>query len=303
MKAPWFPLYTGDFLASSDVQLMSAAEVGAYMLLLMHSWQSDTPGYLTNDDGRLRRLCRLSPEQWGESKELLLAKWPVSENGLRFNARLLQEAAKQQDRRERLSANGQKGGRPAKNQKVTDENQKLSEENQKVSDAKPSGLLSQPQPQSSNEDGKTPPLDKAKVVAQALTDPADEQHWSAGPLTKPVPFQVICDRLGYEGIDYEYYRRAMLVAAEDSNVSRTIAQWGSWIRKWLEHQTKDGPLRRMNDAMPTEPTPRTQYPQPGKERKGQVIAIDCRPCDDVMTRQKVASFQRHFPTAIIHPIR
>ncbi|KAA9333378.1 DUF1376 domain-containing protein [Hymenobacter busanensis] len=303
MKAPWFPLYTGDFLASSDVQLMSAAEVGAYLLLLMHSWQSDTPGYLPNDEGRLRRLCRMTPDQWDDCKDLLLGKWPVAENGLRFNTRLLLEAAKQQDRRERLAANGQKGGRPTKNQKVTNENLQVSEENQKVIKSKPSGLLSQPQSQSSNEDEKAPPPDKAKQVAQALTNPADEQHWRDGPLTKPRPFAVICDRLGYEGIDYEYYRKAMLVAAEDSDVSRTIAQWNSWIRKWLEHQTKDGPLRRLTDTMPTEPTPKTEWPQPGKERPGQVIAIDCRPYDDVATRMKVASYQQHWPTAIIHPIQ
>ena len=110
MKAPWFPFYTGDFLASTDVQLMEAHEVGAYVLLLAHSWQSDTPGHLPNDPARLRRLCRLSVEQWKDSGDLLLSKWPECpvNPALRGNPRLLKEAGRQVEMRELKAEAGRK---------------------------------------------------------------------------------------------------------------------------------------------------------------------------------------------------
>ena len=115
MKAPAFLFYTGDFLSSPDVQLMEAHEVGAYCLLLFNSWQSDRPGYLPDDEDRLRRTARLSATQWADSRELLLNKFPPAPDNptFRHNPRLVREAAKQALKRERLAANGRKGGRPA----------------------------------------------------------------------------------------------------------------------------------------------------------------------------------------------
>ncbi|WP_375416789.1 DUF1376 domain-containing protein [uncultured Hymenobacter sp.] len=131
MKAPAFLFYTGDFLSSPDVQLMEAHEVGAYCLLLFNSWQSDRPGYLPNDESRLRRTARLTQAQWADSRELLLGKFPLAPDDPthRHNPRLVQEAIKQATKRERLAANGRKGGRPEK--------QLLSENNQLVSDNSP----------------------------------------------------------------------------------------------------------------------------------------------------------------------
>ena len=109
MKAPAFLLYTGDFLSSPDVQLMEAHEVGAYCLLLFNSWQSDRPGYLPNDEGRLRRTARLTTQQWADSRALLLAKFPEAPNAptLRYNPRLAAEATKQQHYRELKAKAGQ----------------------------------------------------------------------------------------------------------------------------------------------------------------------------------------------------
>ena len=101
MKSPAFLLYTGDFLSSPDVQLMEAHEVGAYCLLLFNSWQSDRPGYLPNDEGRLRRIGRLTAPQWADSRALLLSKFPVAPDDptQRHNPRLVAEAAKQASHR------------------------------------------------------------------------------------------------------------------------------------------------------------------------------------------------------------
>jgi len=109
MKAPAFLLYTGDFLSSPDVQLMEAHEVGAHCLLLFNSWQSDRPGYLPNDEGRLRRTARLSVGQWAESRQLLLGKFPVAPDdpAQRYNPRLAAEAGKQRQHREQKARAGQ----------------------------------------------------------------------------------------------------------------------------------------------------------------------------------------------------
>ncbi|QJX47809.1 DUF1376 domain-containing protein [Hymenobacter taeanensis] len=101
MKPPAFLLYTGDFLSSPDVQLMGAHEVGAYCLLLFNSWQSDRPGYLPAAEDRLRRTGRLTVEQWAESRDLLLGKFPLTTDGTaRYNPRLLAEAHRQAQHRE-----------------------------------------------------------------------------------------------------------------------------------------------------------------------------------------------------------
>lgn len=88
----------------------------------------------------------------------------------------------------------------------------------------------------------------AKAAALATTDGADEQHWSVGPLTKSHAWKAICERQGFAGIDFEHYRKQALVAAEDGNVSRTIAQWNSWVRNFLNNQLKNGPLLKPTDG-------------------------------------------------------
>lgn len=156
---------------------------------------------------------------------------------------------------------------------------------------------------------QTPPAPQAvrpapeKAAAIATTDVADEQRWDVGPLTRPDSFKIICDRLGYEGIAYEKYRKQALVAAEDANVSRTITQWTSWIRNYLANQLKNGPLAKQSADMPTEPTPKHLLPLPGEEKKGQIIAIQGVPHDESMNRMKVAAYQKNYPTATIVAIR
>ena len=57
-----------DFLA--DTSELSAAEVGAYSLLIVHYWRN---GSLPNDDRELMRISRLLPRQWSKSRKLLAA--------------------------------------------------------------------------------------------------------------------------------------------------------------------------------------------------------------------------------------
>ncbi len=252
MKAPWFPFYTGDFLASPDVQLMEAHEVGAYLLLLANSWQSDTPGYLPNQESRLRRVCRLSADQWKESRDLLLSKWPLAGNGMLCNPRLLKEADTQLARRDRLAANGAKGGRPAQNQKDTKpeptDNLQLSENNLQVIETEPTGLLSQPQPQATNvavNATAAEPLQakslKQLAAGQAAADGVETYTADTVPmLNEPRLFAIVVERLGYDvrALDVELYRKQIRSTAESAGMDAGVLQFQNFIKKYLNNEQR-----------------------------------------------------------------
>lgn len=88
-KPHWFPFYVSDFLSSPTVTLMTAEEVGGYLLLLCYAWQ-DPKGSLPNDDDSLRVLSRVRGD-------LLRIKSCFKEkNGRLYNGRLTQELDKAQ---------------------------------------------------------------------------------------------------------------------------------------------------------------------------------------------------------------
>lgn len=255
MKAPWFPFYTGDFLASSDVQLMEAHEVGAYILLMAHSWQSDMPGYLPNDEGRLRRLAKLSADQWKESAALLLSKWPVAEDAaLRVNPRLKKEADKQVELRELKAEAGRKSAE--RRAAMATERQQKGNTNPTCVENPATGVgqkgnYSQPQsqPHTSNEVGREPaaelplPLpakeeNKAVPVSAPRRTEAsdDDQSAEESPLAKPMAFQAILKGL-YPTIDYDYYRNKMLVKAPEGKLA--VRSWRNWIVEFMERELKD----------------------------------------------------------------
>lgn len=62
----WMPLYIADYL--KDTVHLSAAEHGAYMLLIMRYWQD---GGLPQDEKMIARFSRLSHEEWTESRDVL----------------------------------------------------------------------------------------------------------------------------------------------------------------------------------------------------------------------------------------
>ena len=91
---------------------MDLHEVGAYVSLMSAAWSSDSAGCLPDDDEKLRRWARMSRDQWAQSRETLLSKFPIGEPGTRVNPRLYREAAKQKAFSASQSEKGRKGGRP-----------------------------------------------------------------------------------------------------------------------------------------------------------------------------------------------
>lgn len=62
----WMPLHIGDYLA--DTGHLTAAEHGAYLLLIMHYWQN---GSLPENERLIARIARLDAEQWEGSREVI----------------------------------------------------------------------------------------------------------------------------------------------------------------------------------------------------------------------------------------
>jgi uncharacterized protein YdaU (DUF1376 family) len=64
---PYMRLYIADYLA--DTAHLSAAQHGAYLLLIMNYWQ--TGRALPADDVKLARIARMTPKEWAEHGSVL----------------------------------------------------------------------------------------------------------------------------------------------------------------------------------------------------------------------------------------
>jgi uncharacterized protein YdaU (DUF1376 family) len=107
-KFPSLPLFTDAFIA--DTGHLSAAETGAYLLLLMMAWRS--PGCrLPDDDAKLARWARVDPRAWRRMKPTVMDFWVLAE-GFWTQKRLLSEHEKVCKHAESARQNGKHGGRP-----------------------------------------------------------------------------------------------------------------------------------------------------------------------------------------------
>lgn len=102
MSAPgWMPLHVGEYLA--DTGHLSAAEHGAYLLLIMHYWQHRS---LPDDDRKLARICRMEPDDFSAARETLAEFFGEGWAHKRIDA----ELAKADEKYEKRASAGRKGG-------------------------------------------------------------------------------------------------------------------------------------------------------------------------------------------------
>lgn len=87
----WIKLRVVNLMTSPDVQQMEAHEFGAYMFILLTSFFQKKRGYIKNDEAYLRKITKLKPKAWKESKDLILSKFKLDEDGYLYNERWLSE--------------------------------------------------------------------------------------------------------------------------------------------------------------------------------------------------------------------
>jgi uncharacterized protein YdaU (DUF1376 family) len=80
-RLPYFPFYPNDWLASATVQVMTAAQRGAFIQLLAHAWNQ--PGcLLRDDDAHLSALSGLGDE-WATTGRFVREQFESVDGGLR----------------------------------------------------------------------------------------------------------------------------------------------------------------------------------------------------------------------------
>ena len=106
-KSPAFQFYPKDFLSDVNVQLMTAEQVGAYMLLLANAWIQDDQGTLPNNDKVLAKLSRLNG-RWSDVGTDVKRMFKVDEKNSKkiFHPRLKKEKKVQVKRRRQCSEAG-----------------------------------------------------------------------------------------------------------------------------------------------------------------------------------------------------
>lgn len=106
MKSPAFQFYPADWLSSTDIQLMTPHEEGAYIRLLAHAWLQPDCG-LPDDDEALAILSRLG-RGWATSGKKIRAKFNIINDGRLYNPRQLLERQKQEEWAAKCSEGGKK---------------------------------------------------------------------------------------------------------------------------------------------------------------------------------------------------
>ena len=85
---PYMQLYVADYLA--DTAHLSAAEHGAYLLLIMNYWQRGKP--LPAADDRLARICRMTAGEWDAVRDNV-REFFTERDGLLYHKRIELELA------------------------------------------------------------------------------------------------------------------------------------------------------------------------------------------------------------------
>lgn len=101
MSAPWMPLYVADYLA--DTAHLTAAEHGAYLLLIMHYWRA---GKLPNDERQLARIARMTAREWANSRDVLASFFDAEWRHKRIESELAKSVRKSHARADAGSRGG-----------------------------------------------------------------------------------------------------------------------------------------------------------------------------------------------------
>lgn len=236
MSAPYMPLFVADYLA--DTAHLSAAEHGAYLLLVMNYWQRGKP--LPADDRKLARIARMSDAEWLESRDTL-AEFFHEEDGLWSHKRIQAEIAVAEEK----TVKAKKAARASAEARQASAQQMLSE---RSADAELLGEV---------REGKEEPLTETKSSTtnvrsigkpiRPVRDEIQERFWKAYPsrgdaANPKAPALEKFDRAVKAGADPE---EVIAAAARYAEIERRagragtekVAQAVTWLnqRRWQDY--------------------------------------------------------------------
>lgn len=170
MSAPYMPLFVADYLA--DTAHLTAAEHGAYLLLVMNYWQRQKP--LPADDRKLARIARMSDAEWQDSRDTL-AEFFVEADGAWTHKRVEAELAVADEK----TAKAKKAARASAEARQANAQQMLSE---RSTDAEPLGEVrlgkEEPLPETKS---STPNVRSIGKPTRPVTDEFQDRFWKAYP--------------------------------------------------------------------------------------------------------------------------
>jgi uncharacterized protein YdaU (DUF1376 family) len=100
----YIPFHPGDYL--TDTAHLTAAEHGAYLLLILNYWQRGEP--LMDDDKRLRGIARMTADEWAESRETILEFFERRDGAL-FHKRIEAELERAREKSSKAKDSGRRG--------------------------------------------------------------------------------------------------------------------------------------------------------------------------------------------------
>lgn len=227
----WMPLYIADYLA--DTMHLTAAQHGAYLLLIMEYWRTARP--LPNDDVTLSRLARMPFRNWVQTKAAVLQFFDAAGQELRhkrIDAELAEASERYEKMRRRTEAaskarwlrNGQQ------NDTVTDT----------VTDTQP-----QPQPQ--------PQRDRIEDAPRRIPTATQQNRGSRLPpdWAPDEPLREFASKLGLDpGAEAAAFRDHWQAA---TGKGATKLDWSAAWRTWCRRSVEFGGQRRPTKPNGTEP--------------------------------------------------
>ena len=171
MSAPYMPLFVADYLA--DTAHLTAAEHGAYLMLVMNYWQRGKP--LPADDRKLARIARMSDAEWADSRDTL-AEFFVEADGVWSHKRVEAEIAVAEEK----TVKAKKAARASAEARQANAQQMLSE---RSTDAELLGEVrlgkeEQPLPETNH---STPNVRSIGKPMRPARDELQEKFWKAYP--------------------------------------------------------------------------------------------------------------------------
>lgn len=209
----WMPLHIDTYLA--DTGYLTAAEHGAYMLLIMTYWRD---GGLPDDERMIARIARMSKDEWAESRDVLASFF---KDGWR-HSRIDEELAKADEiiEKRRNAALG----RHAKNKSDASAEQVHS----KCSDT---GAL----PRTYNQDLKEEPKGSSKKNGSRLpADFAPDLAWAIERGLTPSQAQNEADKFR------DYWNGVVGAKGSKKDWPGT---WRNWIRNALDRRPRGSPAQ------------------------------------------------------------